>query len=293
MWTTFEGNNYRVHWYAANEKEPPLNFIVAFYDQNSMKQINFIEGINATTNSFEMASSKDPTFGIVANYRNFSTGIVWSFCKSEAKSASHAPEIILISKSSTELRVLFQKFYCSLKAAADFYEITICNDESCSKKNVTNKILLTDELILTGLQPFTNYNVSLRIFNKFIGYGRSSNVVYCRTAEGISSAPQSLQITNRTTTTLALIWKPPKFIHGEVQSYILHFQNSVSSIVIPANLTSFLVTNLNCSSMYNIWITLKTKYFESLSSNVVQGTTKVSGKLFMILYFFSLKTKFG
>lgn len=152
-----------------------------------MKLINFIEGINTTTNSFELTSSKDPTFGIVANYRNFTTGIVWNSCKSEAKSGLRAPEVVLLKKSSNELRVLFQNFYCMHKAAADFYEITYCNDGSsgsCLRKNVTNKDLTSDEFTLSGLQAFTTYNVSVRIFNRFVGYGRSSSFVHCRTGEG-------------------------------------------------------------------------------------------------------------
>lgn len=183
-WTTFQQSNYRLYWYAANEEEPPMNLIVAFYDQNSMKLINFIEGINATTNSYHLTSSKDPTFGIIANYKNFTTGIVWSSCKSEAKSALKAPEVVLLKRSSKELRVLFQKLDCNYKAATDLYEISYCNDESCLKTNVTNKDLIDNEFVLSGLQAFTTYNVSVRIYNKFVGYGRISNVLSCRTDEG-------------------------------------------------------------------------------------------------------------
>lgn len=164
-----------------------MSLIVAFYDHNSMKHIYFIKGIKTTTNYFEIRSSKDPTFGIVANYRNFTTGIVWNLCKSEARSGLKAPQVVLLKKSSNELRVLFQNFYCNHRAAADFYEITYCqeaSDESCLKTNVTNKDLSADELTLSGLQAFTTYNVSVRIYNRLIGYGRNSNFVTCRTGEG-------------------------------------------------------------------------------------------------------------
>lgn len=184
VWTTFKPNNYRLFWYISNEnEETPLNLMVAFYDQNSMKQINFIKGINTTTNSFEITSSKDPTFGVIANYKNYTTGIVWNFCKSEAKSGLNAPEVILLRNYSSEIRVLFQNFYCIHKASADFYEINYCSEENCSQRNITNKDLIGDEFTLQNLEAFTNYNVSVRIYNKYIGYGRPSKPIQCRTGE--------------------------------------------------------------------------------------------------------------
>lgn len=184
VWTTFDENNYRIYWNGANEIEPPLSVIIAFSEENSMNQIHYIEGINTTANSFDLVSSKNPNFGIVATYSNFTTGIVWSSCKSEANNGLNAPEITLLKKSSTELRVIFKSSYCTQKAAADFYEITYCTDGSCSKMNVTNKDLISDEFFMSGLQEFTAYNVSVRIYNKFIGYGRSSKFVNCKTDEG-------------------------------------------------------------------------------------------------------------
>ncbi|KAL5288279.1 DOME.2 family protein [Megaselia abdita] len=276
VWTMFEQNNYRLYWYAENEKEPPLNLIVAFYDHDSTKVIHFIEGINTTTNSLEFASSKDPSFGVVANYRNFTTGIVWNYCKSDSKSGLKAPEIVIFERSSTELKILFQNFYCIYKAAADFYEITYCNEESCSERNATNKDLTNDEFVLDGLEPFTVYNVSARIYNKFLGYGRSSDFVICKTGEAVSSAPLNLTVMNKTSSTLTLSWSPPEVIQGDVQYYLLNFQNSKSSITIPANMTSYIVRSLECSTTYSFYITLKTKFFESLPSYVVQGTTSVT-----------------
>lgn len=287
-----------------NEEEQPINLIVAFYDENSMKLINFIEGINRTSNSFEITSSEDPTFGIVANYRNFTTGIIWNYCKSEAKSGLKAPQVLLLMKSSNKLMVMFQNFYCAHKASADFYEITYCNDESCLKKNVTNKDLITGEFALSGLKEFTNYNVSVRIYNTFVGYGKSSKIAHCRTGEGgllliilfllfilmifilVSSAPQNFKVTDKTPTNLMLSWSPPEFILGEVLFYQLHFKNSTSSIKIPANLTSYIVRSKDlhfnkCSSTYSIYLTLKTKFSESLPSNVVQATTSVVGKFLL------------
>lgn len=107
----------------------------------------------------------------------------------------------------------------------------------------------------------------------------SSNIVF-----SVSSAPQNLKVVNQTSSTLTLSWSPPEFINGDVQSYLLHFENSTSSITIPPNVTSYIVRSLKCSSSYTVYMTLKTKFFESLSSNVVRGATSVTG----MLVFFSV-----
>ncbi|XP_068168328.1 neuronal cell adhesion molecule-like isoform X6 [Antennarius striatus] len=119
--------------------------------------------------------------------------------------------------------------------------------------------------ILPGLHPFSAYLFNVRVFNGK-GEGPPSPTRQFETPEGVPGAPTSLIVTELNLDSLTLEWNPPHAHNGRITGYTLKYQpvnNSnelgpVEEVELPANETSFILSNLKYSTRYKFYLNAKT-----------------------------------
>ncbi|XP_056878782.1 neuronal cell adhesion molecule a isoform X9 [Takifugu flavidus] len=117
---------------------------------------------------------------------------------------------------------------------------------------------------LPGLQPYSVYNLSIRVFNNK-GEGPPSQSSRFETPEGVPGPP-FLNTINRSLDSLTLEWGPPLQRNGRLLGYTLKYQpvNSTHELEPPkirtflANETTFTLHNLNSSTLYKFYLSAKT-----------------------------------
>ncbi|XP_029681433.1 neuronal cell adhesion molecule a isoform X8 [Takifugu rubripes] len=117
---------------------------------------------------------------------------------------------------------------------------------------------------LPGLQPYSVYNLSIRVFNNK-GEGPPSQSSRFETPEGVPGPP-FLNTINRSLDSLTLELGPPLQRNGRLLGYTLKYQpvNSTHELEPPkirtflANETTFTLHNLNSSTLYKFYLSAKT-----------------------------------
>lgn len=118
---------------------------------------------------------------------------------------------------------------------------------------------------LPGLQPYSVYNLFIRVFNNK-GEGPPSQNYRFETHEGVPGCPPFLNIINPSLDSLTLEWGPPLQHNGRLVGYTLKYQpvNSTHELeppkvrTFPANETTFTLDNLNSSMLYKFYLSAKT-----------------------------------
>ncbi|XP_068168323.1 neuronal cell adhesion molecule-like isoform X2 [Antennarius striatus] len=143
--------------------------------------------------------------------------------------------------------------------------------------------------ILPGLHPFSAYLFNVRVFNGK-GEGPPSPTRQFETPEGVPGAPTSLIVTELNLDSLTLEWNPPHAHNGRITGYTLKYQpvnNSnelgpVEEVELPANETSFILSNLKYSTRYKFYLNAKTirgagpAVSQEAVTIVDEGTTQIS-----------------
>ncbi|CAJ1054974.1 neuronal cell adhesion molecule a [Xyrichtys novacula] len=118
---------------------------------------------------------------------------------------------------------------------------------------------------LPGLQPYSVYNLSIRVLNSK-GEGPPSQSKKFETPEGVPGPPSFLKIMNPSLDSVTLKWGPPEKNNGRLAGYTLKYQpvnNSnelgpVRVMTFPPNETSTTLANLNSSMRYKFYLSAKT-----------------------------------
>ncbi|XP_070709544.1 neuronal cell adhesion molecule-like [Pempheris klunzingeri] len=118
---------------------------------------------------------------------------------------------------------------------------------------------------LPGLQPYSLYNISIRVLNNK-GEGPPSPSKKFETPEGVPGPPSFLNVINPSLDSLTVEWGPPVSNNGRLAGYTLKYQpvnntnelGPVKVLTFPANETSTTLGNLNSSMLYKFYLSAKT-----------------------------------
>ncbi|XP_018025351.1 tyrosine-protein phosphatase 99A isoform X2 [Hyalella azteca] len=135
--------------------------------------------------------------------------------------------------------------------------------------------------VIQGLKTFTQYLVSLRVFNP-TGAGPNATVAVM-TDEGIPSPPLNLTVTRIEDTTVELSWLRPRHPNGEIRGYRIFYMRGNFTSVRTAHVhgdepsKTFKLTEMEPLSHYKVWAKAFTPGHEGNSSEPVNVTTDASG----------------
>uniref|UniRef100_A0A8D3BF25 Neuronal cell adhesion molecule a n=1 Tax=Scophthalmus maximus TaxID=52904 RepID=A0A8D3BF25_SCOMX len=112
---------------------------------------------------------------------------------------------------------------------------------------------------LPGLQPYSLYNLFIRVVNSK-GEGPQSSSKTFETPEGVPGPPSFLNVTTSSLDSLTLQWGPPMNNNGRLAGYTLKYQpgTPVKVMMFLANETTTTLGNLNSSMLYKFYLSAKT-----------------------------------
>ncbi|XP_037099136.1 neuronal cell adhesion molecule a isoform X12 [Syngnathus acus] len=118
---------------------------------------------------------------------------------------------------------------------------------------------------LAGLQPYSLYNIFIRVLNSK-GEGPQSQDKQFETLEGVPGPPSFLNVLNPSLDSLTLEWGPPLKKNGRLIGYTLKYQPVINSSEVgpatvldfPLNETTVALDNLNSSVLYQFHLSAKT-----------------------------------
>ncbi|XP_068572896.1 neuronal cell adhesion molecule a isoform X3 [Cebidichthys violaceus] len=118
---------------------------------------------------------------------------------------------------------------------------------------------------LPGLQPYSLYNLTIRVLNNK-GEGPPSPSKKFETPEGVPGPPSFLNAVKPSLDSLTLEWGPPTNNNGRLAGYTLKYQpvnntnelGPVKSMALLANETTITLGNLNSSMLYKFYLSAKT-----------------------------------
>eukprot|EP00731_Ephydatia_muelleri_P037955 Em0610g2a len=108
---------------------------------------------------------------------------------------------------------------------------------------------------LTDLKPYTSYSISVRA-KTGAGFGEKSIPVTISTLESVPSPP-NVQTQNVTSTSVTVIWEPPKNPNGRLLGYEVSYAPNGGSVNVQ-NTTTWKLTDMKPCTTYNIFVRAKT-----------------------------------
>ncbi|XP_045518694.1 protein sidekick isoform X1 [Pieris brassicae] len=116
--------------------------------------------------------------------------------------------------------------------------------------------------IMSGLEKFTEYNVSVLCFTE-PGDGPRSEFVAVRTKEDMPDEVVNLQFDDISDRAVRVSWSPPRKSNGVLIGYKLSYQvkenpDTLKEEILPPNVTSIHVEHLQASTQYNFWVSAMT-----------------------------------
>ncbi|XP_078605593.1 usherin-like isoform X2 [Branchiostoma floridae x Branchiostoma japonicum] len=114
-----------------------------------------------------------------------------------------------------------------------------------------------DSYVITGLNPFTKYFVTISAVTG-AGEGERSDGVTVETLESVPAAPTDLQASAVDARTIQVYWQQPQQANGNLLGYKLFYQGfedeDVTVLEIPSTDTSWLLSGLQPATEYLIWV---------------------------------------
>ncbi|XP_032444842.1 neuronal cell adhesion molecule a isoform X14 [Xiphophorus hellerii] len=122
------------------------------------------------------------------------------------------------------------------------------------------------EGMLPGLQPYSVYDLFIKVFNNK-GEGPPSSKKTFETPEGVPDLPSFLSVTDHGLDTLTVKWGPPLSNNGRLTGYTLKYHavnttselGPVKEVTFPANVTTITLTSLNASMLYKFYLKARTR----------------------------------
>uniref|UniRef100_A0A8C1QRX8 Neural cell adhesion molecule L1 n=1 Tax=Cyprinus carpio TaxID=7962 RepID=A0A8C1QRX8_CYPCA len=87
--------------------------------------------------------------------------------------------------------------------------------------------LLQSHTMVPGLKPFSEYSLTVNIFNQR-GNGPSSSPISFTTPQGVPEQPPILRATNFQKDSITLVWAPPHETNGFLTGYLLQYQTGMT-----------------------------------------------------------------
>ncbi|XP_053551776.1 neural cell adhesion molecule L1 isoform X2 [Bombina bombina] len=133
--------------------------------------------------------------------------------------------------------------------------------------------------IITGMAPFTNYSLYVRVFNGK-GEGQNSETMTFQTPEGVPSPPGFLRLERQSDTSMVVVWGAPESPNGILTGYVIRHQllnkthpgnTHIEEISDPLQ-QNWTLTNISSKDTYQFYISAKTSAGEGAAA-MVQGST--------------------
>uniref|UniRef100_A0A673BRE0 Neural cell adhesion molecule L1 n=1 Tax=Sphaeramia orbicularis TaxID=375764 RepID=A0A673BRE0_9TELE len=153
----------------------------------------------------------------------------------------------------------------SVRGKLQGYKRTSCKEDAEQQDQVLTFSGNRSEGRLPGLQPYSLYNLYVKVLNSK-GEGPASPSKTFETPEGVPGPPSFLNVLNPSLDALSLEWGPPVNNNGRLAGYTLKYQpvNSTSELgpikvmTFLANETTITLGNLNSSMLYKFYLSAKT-----------------------------------
>ncbi|XP_044765029.1 cytokine receptor [Coccinella septempunctata] len=243
--------NYTIFWCNDEKERPPctgkLDWIVV--------------PRNKTSHDQRIPSNKTFQFAISANTDHGSSGMTWAHCTDlyYKYSVGKIDEFYRVSVGSTDIKVKWS-FGCSDKSVTGFiiYYCPIWSPEQNFKcrEPEKNTTVPSNETTATihDVAPYTTYNLQVAAVINFTKYSQRSEPLLSTTLETAPTAPQILQLTDVTNSTISLSWYAPKKTNGLLKYYQISYNNDSRRIdpVRGAKMQSVTLTNLTSFKNYTI-----------------------------------------
>ncbi|CAL4156072.1 unnamed protein product, partial [Meganyctiphanes norvegica] len=159
---------------------------------------------------------------------------------------------------------------------------------------VTIKDKAVTSHVVKGLRTYTQYLVSLQLFNP-VGDGPTSTVAVM-TDEGVPGPPQNLTIIRIHDRGVELQWFQPREPNGEIRGYRIYYMlgnfTSVKTTYSNDNEITFNLQSLEPDSKFKVWTKAFTQRHEGKSSSPVMIETDVSGPSAPVIYNLTCQTDF-
>lgn len=119
--------------------------------------------------------------------------------------------------------------------------------------------------MVPGLKPFSEYNLTVNVFNRK-GNGPSSSAVSFTTPQGVPDKPHILKATNFQKNSITLVWAPPREANGFLTGYLLQYQtvdetvgelNSVN--ITSPDTTQWVLRDLQENNQYKFYLSACTQ----------------------------------
>ncbi|XP_071438889.1 putative receptor-type tyrosine-protein phosphatase mosPTP-1 isoform X2 [Hetaerina americana] len=132
---------------------------------------------------------------------------------------------------------------------------------------------------LTGLDTYTQYLVSLQVFNPE-GPGPITTVLVM-TDEGVPSKPMNVTVLKVTATLIDLGWHEPVQPNGDILGYRIYYmqfnETYYRSVGVAEPYVEYNLTSLRPFTDYKIWVIAFTKAHDGVSSDPINQKTDISG----------------
>ncbi|XP_074868405.1 phosphatidylinositol phosphatase PTPRQ isoform X2 [Carettochelys insculpta] len=151
------------------------------------------------------------------------------------------------------------------------YEVFYNHDHDIFIKNTS-----ATSIFLSGMKPYTLYNISVRAFTK-VGHGNQSSVpLSVRTSETVpDTAPENITYRNISSTEVELSFFPPSVPNGIIQQYTVYLRriNGTELRIINTTLLTVIITGLKKYTKYTIEVSASTNKGEGVHSAPVDILT--------------------
>ncbi|XP_055904411.1 uncharacterized protein LOC129940176 isoform X2 [Eupeodes corollae] len=271
----YHNQTYTITWRQPSDMDSLKNFtlfwcISKMESQSQCKgTINFKHFDKLTTNHTTEPQNHTLNFAVSANYETYSTGMMWAMCTADGATdlTKMDPETSPISSNSIKIQWSTE---CLYMAILEGYNLTYCKVENhvpeiigdCINTEKTISISkLAKEYIITDLDPFTTYKISILMYSK-LKIGPMSNPVMETTTEDAPSPPRKLKKYNVTSDSVTLSWLPPKYSNGNLRYYTVWYKNEGTIVNSTSNDNgseiTFQLGDLSSYSDYKVYVTAHT-----------------------------------
>ncbi|XP_059487639.1 protogenin-like [Neocloeon triangulifer] len=97
---------------------------------------------------------------------------------------------------------------------------------SCQSLASESAILINSSkhsVLISDLKPHTTYKLSVRMFDKNLNLGPSSQIIECQTLEDVPGPPANLMFAQTNLTAGKVSWSPPVESNGQLRSYRIYY----------------------------------------------------------------------
>jgi len=191
---------------------------------------------NETFKKIHVPEDKIYQFAISANTKNASSGMIWASCTVIHNKVVDKMKSVWINRIGSTYIEVGWKLDCSDRIGTvrgfNIYYCPIVSpyNLSCKEHELNTTVFGDPQTIhgnITNLKPYTTYMVAIAVITQS-GEGLQSEPLYNTTLEAAPVAPDPVNITEITNTSMVVTWQPPKSLNGALRYYDVFYDGDKS-----------------------------------------------------------------